>query len=800
MRHVYLLLMAVVFGGAATAQCTPGQIKIKLVLLTDNYPQETTWNLKNGAGTVLMHNVTGMQGATVYKDSICVPAGTCYTFTMNDAANDGICCNFGFGHYYLYVNDTLKKADSSFTSMSSYSTGCPPGASCSTASVVAQGTFTAPGPGSWYSFTPAAAGIYTVSTCNLGNTCNTKLWLYDYCTNLVYDTTNLATIYYADDNCGGQNETVNAYMSAGHTYYIRVGGAGTGCTGVPITWKINQATSISGCLDTAACNFNPFATIATPGSCLYYPSPLCPTGPDLKVDSVTLRNSINISTTNSSDVCTIREGCMNGYNARELVNFSTRIDNVGATDFYAGTPPANVNTYSPIYGWDACHGHWHFKDYAEYLLADANNNFIPIGYKNGFCVLDLTCSTGTPKFGCNNMGITSGCADIYSSGLPCQWVDVTDIPDGNYKLIVRVNWNPRPDFYGRYETSYFNNWARSCITIGHNGAIRTVTVAPNCAPYIDCAGVENGLAVRDCAGTCNGTKMQGDLDNDGQRNILDVSAYMDASVYHNLPATKCNDLNDDGKLNVIDAALLFDCSVHGVNSNPLGHSHRPCKFPDKIKNPNQHAYLSVGNIDYFLKTFEVYVTNPDARLLGYQFKISGAKLSGAQDFSTGFNASTKYRPGGQVITLTNDETFVPKNQTKVLLMKLRFDSISATTICIDSVVAVNEAYEEIVTGVQDSSCIHSIITPNAVANVAAATVPHYLYPNPLTHTSTLELNSNPSQTFSATITDLPGRTVRVYASRSGNILRIDRGDLRPGMYYLNVQSSTWKFSEKLMVQ
>src|SRR4051812_8147839 len=207
------------FAFRANSFCTGGQIKIKVVLLTDNYPSETSWTIKDINNTILLQNPSIMGAATVYMDSVCVTAGSCYTFTIHDNAGDGICCGYGHGNFKVYVNDTLKKSDSSFGSQSIYSFGCPIGQNCSTATVTGQGTFIAPLPNSWYQFTPATTGIYTVSTCGLSNTCNTKLYIYDYCNSLIYDTTNLATIYYANDNCGIDNETINAFMVANHAYY-----------------------------------------------------------------------------------------------------------------------------------------------------------------------------------------------------------------------------------------------------------------------------------------------------------------------------------------------------------------------------------------------------------------------------------------------------------------------------------------------------------------------------------------------------------------------------------------------------
>ena len=43
---------------------------------------------------------------------------------------------------------------------------------------------------------------------------------------------------------------------------------------------------------------------------------------------------------------------------------------------------------------------------------------------------------GLHDFSCKNMGISSGCSDVYDNKLDCQWIDITDSPDGVYWLTV----------------------------------------------------------------------------------------------------------------------------------------------------------------------------------------------------------------------------------------------------------------------------------------------------------------------------------------------------------------------------
>jgi V8-like Glu-specific endopeptidase len=74
----------------------------RLSLTFDNYPEETSWSIKNSAGTTVASGGTyasQADGSTLVIDE-CLDAG-CYTLTMNDAYGDGICCAYGNGSYTL---------------------------------------------------------------------------------------------------------------------------------------------------------------------------------------------------------------------------------------------------------------------------------------------------------------------------------------------------------------------------------------------------------------------------------------------------------------------------------------------------------------------------------------------------------------------------------------------------------------------------------------------------------------------------------------------------------------------------
>ncbi|WP_198666917.1 zinc-dependent metalloprotease [Taibaiella helva] len=88
-----------------TGGCTANSATLTIVL--DNYPEETSWNIKNSASTIVASGGTygsSPDGSTITVP-LCLPNG-CYTLTMLDAYGDGICCSYGNGSYSLKDNAT----------------------------------------------------------------------------------------------------------------------------------------------------------------------------------------------------------------------------------------------------------------------------------------------------------------------------------------------------------------------------------------------------------------------------------------------------------------------------------------------------------------------------------------------------------------------------------------------------------------------------------------------------------------------------------------------------------------------
>nr|XP_004225737.1 lysyl oxidase homolog 2B isoform X1 [Ciona intestinalis] len=173
--------------------------------------------------------------------------------------------------------------------------------------------------------------------------------------------------------------------------------------------------------------------------------------PDLQLDMADLTNSMWVDVLHMNYLrCAAEERCLstsgyypsNSNSTRKLLRFTTSVWNRGTAAF---RPWLQSNAWE----WHACHGHFHsMAEFAHFdILSIDTFERAAEGHKASFCLEDSVCQEGVSKrYRCTTettptpQGISAGCADTYFAQYDCQWIDVTDVSNGEYYL--RVNLNP----------------------------------------------------------------------------------------------------------------------------------------------------------------------------------------------------------------------------------------------------------------------------------------------------------------------------------------------------------------------
>ena len=295
-----------------------------------------------------------------------------------------------------------------------------------------------------YAWTPASSGVAQIRTCGTGTQFNTVLSLRtDSCTGTEIACNDDAPC--ATGASASQGSTLTPTVTAGQTYYIVVDGAGeAGAYSLTVQPPqtcgngVREGTEVCDGSDAGAC---------TSGACNASCTCVPPSGglsdlvPEITDWSVQFNTSV--------DPGDVAEGCAESVNNVDILRLGLRVHNAGTKDLVFGPPgcPSPCTEHplevcgNPLFICSpaAGHNHAHFTNWAKYELIDSTSEAFVIGHKQGFCVEDLSCSSGTAKFTCSNQGLTVGCADTYASYLGCQYIDVTGVPPGNYTLRATVD-------------------------------------------------------------------------------------------------------------------------------------------------------------------------------------------------------------------------------------------------------------------------------------------------------------------------------------------------------------------------
>ncbi|MBT8326983.1 MAG: T9SS type A sorting domain-containing protein [Bacteroidia bacterium] len=749
---------------------------VKVVLRTDNNSNETSWNLFDRYDNQILTN-GNLVHDSVYLDSVYLPKDSCYLFQIKDANANGINAP---GYFQLYIDGTLIVQENDFNQQGDYFINCQEGESCLRPNnLAAEGFFYAGFERNWYTFSPDSSGIYTFSTCGLVG-CDTRLWLYDRCPNYLFDGAEGA-LAYNDNKCLLEAE-ISTYLQKDSLYYIRLEDWQESCSG-GMFYTITAAPNREGCLDTLACNYDPLANIDN-GTCAYYPSTIC--YPDLVVDQTEMDTSFVVDSIEvlGDDLCLLEEGCVSGFGMRDVIKFGTRIYNQGATDFYLGNPRDNPDEFSN----ENCHGHFHYEGYSDYLLFDKYGLKIPIGFKNGFCLMDTECDVSLPKFNCQTQGVSASCNDLYDVNTECQWIDITDLPDGEYTLANRINPLKRPDALGRVESDFENNWAQTCIKINRTNNVLSVSKLIDCDPYVDCEGAKYGDAELDCNGQCNGTAIYGDSYKDESLNSLDLENLLSKCLDENTIALNCLDLNRDFKISLQDAFLLNKCLDY-TDSFEYNHDHPDCVFPKRKIVSEKEIFVTIDSVNSDSNYLILAVNTYGNWVSGIQVNLEGITVKSA--VSLEFGIPVIYDENSVQLYLTTLDSF--QSTQNLALVKVYFAPRGDTLRMSSINQTINNKGEllKLATGLEyfifENVGIEKKITTSGLIKI---------FPNPSSNKCTFKVHPS-LKNATIKVSNSTGQTVLNYHGIGVHL--VNTSEFENGIYFVEVSNKSIKETTKLIV-
>lgn len=793
---VPFLCLCLPFGLYGQSNCTVDRAEVIVEILTDRYGYETSWELTGSAG-VHYASMTpfSYKSQRLYRDTVCIPIDSCITFTIRDVFGDGISAP---GYYLVLLDRDTLVIGGDFYNQEATHLNCFNGVICEVATPIVPGAYTAPFEDTWYEFTPDSSGMYRISTKYI-NTCNTKIWVYSTCNGITIAEDNQSTVFY-NDNASVQilQAEVRGFFTAGKSYLIRIGDANDACSG-NIQWNLTFEGPLRGCMDPTACNYNPLATIDN-GTCLPKGDRRCPKGPDLLIRQDTLLQSLRLDTIHSEDLCLIQEGCLRGYGVRSLLRFTTQIHNIGERDYYIGKPSYNNTQFT----WNNCHNHFHYDSYAEYLVINETGKRMPIGFKSGLCITDFGCEPGyNPKYSCDNMGISAHCNDAYWSELKCQWIDVTDLPDGKYTLVVRINWKNSPDALGQVEKNLDNNVAQACFRLDRRSGVLKCTIEQPCEPYLDCAGIPFGETQFDCLGICGGTHLSGDANENGLQEIADAEKYITLLLGNDMEPNACNDLNADGAITVQDAVLLASCLNFGAaHPHPGAGTHNHCQFPvGNLINTRDTATLGIMQVDWDARYVDIGILNQTSNIAAYQFRLRGGTISHVENLVD--NVAYPITPrtnmsSGMVVGLSYRDSVIHKSDLMQPLCRVHFLSFDSDTIHIEDIIAVvNNNYEQVISKIWNGLVVKS---PTTSASDFHSNLQVQLSPNPFREETLFYFYDAQNQSFKLEIINISGQTVQFFSNLRSPGIRIQRNQLPNGVYFYKLIGAQGYATGKLVIQ
>lgn len=639
----------------------------------------------------------------------------------------------------------------------------------------------------WYRYRPRVDQFFSISTCTPISSDTTKfvdteMWIYAYCDTLIplSDGPEGAITYVDDGSCGVGADISAIELKFNELYFFRVR-IKNAEDNLPIHFELDYSEEIPGCTDVNACNFDPYARIED-NSCYYNNCQ-----PDLVIDKERLVSQLLLDSYTNHDPCLIEEGCLSGTGERDILRFTTLVENIGTADYIIGTSEDNPNSLS----YNNCHGHLHALGYAEYLLFDEKGDPYPIGFKNGFCVSDWKCSEDkVQRFTCDYMGLSVGCFDEYAFTVDCQWIDLTDIPDGRYTFVVRVNWSRLQDLRGLEESNYDNNWAQVCLYLDRSSGELQVEIEEDCPTYTDCLGIEYGTTISDCNNDCGGSAHYGDINDDQGLDSVDLDMlYLDI-LDNDVLVSSCDDLFQDNRRSIYDLALLWQCLDSNLDTLS---DHNHCDFPGGKLSELDTLEYELANLRYH--SFDILAkSNNNNALQALEIEFENIHIDSIIFFQDIPDVDFKYRDNK--LYLLAKDNLIQVSDTLSQLLKVYYSQEVRQIFCLQpSIESVNQNFDKPISTPLSPLCLDpsTVSTTSTITKNKVRVYPNILRNGDLTVESEAITNSRwEMHNTSGRLVDYGG------FSSFDSIHKLSIDNLAPGLYFLTIIGDNWSTANRIV--
>jgi hypothetical protein len=150
--------------------------------------------------------------------------------------------------------------------------------------------------------------------------------------------------------------------------------------------------------------------------------------------------------------CSIFQNCVGGTGVRQLLRFSSQVNNQGLADLVLPAPSAQPNLYDVN---AICWQTPALRGFLSAALTDTSGNVVAVNRSSAACLRDTSRVSSGPSTGVRGGSSTAALQDFKPVGAgscrtppisqgnagSCPFIDVTGIPSGNYFLRVTVNPN-----------------------------------------------------------------------------------------------------------------------------------------------------------------------------------------------------------------------------------------------------------------------------------------------------------------------------------------------------------------------